>query len=189
MGNIFGNIFGEGDGDDLPPSLKLAFSSMAASADRHNMEHTEKITRIQNFLEGLNNEDLLTMRLLLTDFAETGRKLAIFYEGVLIEKMRARDICPNCGVNHDAEALEEERAKVQEREPQFVGEVLVKDDNEPPPSLQDLMLKYRVTYTSGAIDDARVTCNDCGYTYPNLNDRMLRDPDTCPGCQIKASQG
>lgn len=49
----------------------------------------------------------------------------------------------------------------------------------------DAMLAYRLE----PYDDMYFYCRDCGLTYVSLEDRMLKRPDECHGCFLKASQG
>lgn len=49
-----------------------------------------------------------------------------------------------------------------------------------------IMEKYNVTPD---VSFPKVQCMGCGLMYPNLRDRMLKGPDDCHGCFMKASQG
>ena len=32
-------------------------------------------------------------------------------------------------------------------------------------------------------------CEKCGFQYPSVKDRMLKSPDDCPGCEVRAKFG
>ncbi len=54
-------------------------------------------------------------------------------------------------------------------------------------SYNQKMKEYRVYYKSQT--GKEVLCTDCGLEYPSLEDRMVKQPDDCHGCFMKAKWG
>ena len=151
----------------------------------------------------LNKDQLLTMRNILHNLVfDEGARLAAYYEGVVVTTLNLKhNICPSCGTDHDAEAFAMTQVEIpQQRE----GERLPEDKLQqmlPTFDMTDEQVEQMIEYH---LDDVRdedthqilgFICTgvngqgSCGMRYPSIEDRMLRAPDKCSGCEQKSAWG
>lgn len=169
-------------------------------------------TQMASMLDKATDDEVVNFVAFLRAIVRSkGKGLANFYLGWIVSRLeQTRNICSSCGVNHEKDmddALKELRDAFQPEQLDLVtseGQVNadmvaepVKLDDDP----QD-MVTYGVAYVHEVVADepidARVICVRCwdertgiGFYWPNLEDRMRRDPDVsgCPRCIDKAKNG
>lgn len=189
--------------DDLPPEVKAQMDQAEMAADSYRHDATR-------FLTELSEDQLVTFRNMMHNlvFEESG-KLAAYYEGMAGAFANLRfNICPSCGVNHDKEAAgfhsEDQSNLARETIGEYQDAASKQTDNAqsmlPSFDLSEEDLQHMKKYH---LDDVRDADNHqiiafrctgvnnipCGMTYPSIEDRMLREPDECSGCQTKAMWG
>lgn len=169
----------------MPPELQAYLTEIS---DRQDMASAEWVHRVSNFIEGLNVEQISVLKIMfhgLTVCTCGTGKHAAYYEGLLDAMGAAKfDICMGCGENH----LESIQKLNEASEPNpHVDENAGKSGEEIDEA--DLMKLYEVKKVHDAGDV--VQCVNCGYVYPSLKDRMMKDPgmENCPGCVEKTKWG
>lgn len=141
---------------------------------------------VQRMFDELSREHLETLRQILHNLTMSGSTLAAYYEGQVATSLHTRfNVCSGCGVNHDEQAED-----LHQPGPDgTVQTVIVAGDL----THEDLtnMEKYN-------LDDLReedtnrllgFVCKGCGLKYSSIEDRMVKEPDECHGCQEKARWG
>ena len=177
---------------------------MAADSYRH------EVTRL--FSE-LSQDQLMILRNMMHQlvFSDDG-KLAAYYEGQVATVLNLKfNVCPSCGVDHDKEAasFEAPEADMKSTVTDVVNETINEYREKAQDKLQEMLPTFDLSEEDLAnmekyhLDDLRDADNHqilgfrctgvngvaCGMVYPSIEDRMLRDPDTCSGCQQKAAWG
>lgn len=152
-------------------------------------------------------------------FDEDGRLAAYYEGQVSSALRFVHNVCPSCGVDHDKEAANFEPAPAEDTEANMADDLIgeyrqkaaEKADEEPPTDkLQSMLPTFDLTEEDLAnmekyhLDDMRdqdthqilgFLCTGvgnqgaCGMIYPSIEDRMMRDPETCTGCQQRAAWG
>jgi hypothetical protein len=157
---------------------------------RSEIAYNDTIHTFFRALQEMEPEHLAAMRSMMHNLAtaptEHVGKAAAYWEGVMGQIFASREkVCPACGTDHDQELAK-----------------FVDDNHAPvrpvtdPEQRMNLMLKYNVKPLDEADLHSAVECTGtvegqtaCGMTWINLEDRMLRKPDECNGCQIKSAHG
>lgn len=162
---------------------------MEAQQERARMEYEDQIHEMYRTIEEMKVDHLKMIRALLHNVGDTPQALG-FWEGVIQSTITRREsVCPACGKDHDKEAarLAEEAAAEQtasREDPNVRGNRLIAmhEHNVEPVDDEDLWGKVRCT---GIMDGL----GSCGMEWPNLEDRQLREPTECSGCQIRSAHG
>ncbi len=154
---------------------------------RMQMEREDFFNRMNALLDDASAMDLATLRHFAMLCSGSESNVAYFI-GVIstIFRQKYRECCIEHGVVHDHIGS----AQGALFDMPVDGEVTTEDEELPEPVqnyLANLSL-YNVSPTNGvAHPDSAVACINCGKTYHNLEDRMLK-PD-CDGCINKAKWG
>lgn len=137
---------------------------------------------LRDFYYGLTKEQLETLSMILSSATDTslGVANAAMHMGRIREILSLKFGRCTCGQEHGtAEDFLMEVAPEAELTKASVTEVTG-------PSAMEMMKKYNLTFGK---QFPEVKCKGCGLTYPNLRDRMLKEPDDCHGCHMKSAQG
>ncbi len=180
---------------------------------REAHEHQEMIVEdyhhgVARLFNGMTQEQLEAQRTLLhvivANSKGTSRVIPAYYEGIIKGILATRHgVCIGCDNNHDELIKEQtEREARQDTLPAMDGG----DPFKPGEPLTDLPVG-RAGLLSDAqlenmelyhLDDLRTEdegiligfrCIKCGLQYPTIEDRMLKQPDDCHGCQMKDAHG
>lgn len=181
--------------ENMPPELQSYVQGKM-------MEQEAKVMSIDSLIEGLDLETGLALADLLSTIGESASPAAAvaYFEGMIRGRLSGKfDVCALHGVNHEAEQM---NALKDSMFPGGSTEDLSEEMKREEAAIaieSDLDL-YNVGFTRLITDDntdsleelrstEAVTCMACGYRYPSLEDRMLKPPTECPGCQIKSAHG
>lgn len=194
----------------------MFFAMDPEEAKRHvemNQMANESATHgIISFIESLNEDHLDTMSMLLLSVnGEGGDLLGAQLNGMIRQIMKFKYGRCQCGKRHeslDGISLEETAVKPAANETKlrddFSGaqtswpegyESVAQPSPEPADPLIvlaaaaekefDLLKQYNLyKHSSG-----KLTCIGCGLEYISLRDRMVKEPNDCHGCQLKAGHG
>jgi hypothetical protein len=148
---------------------RAAQTQMSAQAFYHEMT---------GFLEKQSDEDLVMLYTLLGLASDNGDRLCGLIEGTL----SGRGFCFACQTRHDKSIDEilDTPAESKEAETETTSDFQAMGDD------KKLLDEYNVIR---AMEYPKVTCKGCGMVYQSLEDRMLRRPGQCEGCQHKAKWG
>lgn len=145
---------------------------------------------IENLLDSEDEDILMAVRAMLNAIIDgRSKQTTSYFLGRVDSSLTRRGLCPSCGRNHAAE--EHANFLGDEGNVNNDGEVSNSEGNEAGDSWDvdttdnHNMIEYRLTIN----EDGKLVCKDCGHPYVSLEDRMLRDPDECAGCQMKAKFG
>lgn len=168
--------------DDLPEPMRSQFLAQQKAADRAHMESIDRAHRVESFVYGQDKDGLYALSILLSQLI--GNKMGVVYwqgqvDGLLQDR---HNVCAIHGVDHDAEAL----ASIAGEGSTVADDSKVVTAGAVTGELMELMVEYRVSFNETV---EKFYCDDCGYMYPTIEDRMMKAPDDCPGCHLKASQG
>lgn len=178
-----------------------------ALMQRNQMLALDSSNRITQMVDDLLPEQLAVLRDIMQRASQEDL-YAAYMEGIFSASLHIKypEHCPGCGGNHldHAESLgiasspvkegsaEERLGKVPYQQPAlFEDDNVATEEESPLQILQDQLTEYGVTPIDTESMTGPVTCDGCGIVYPNLEDRMLRDPGVkgCSGCQQKAKFG
>ena len=162
---------------------------MKAQQERAQMEYEETIHGMYRTIEEMELDHLKMIRMMLHNLGDTPQALG-FWEGVIQTTISRREkVCPACGKDHDKEAerlaAEAEVEKAATRNDPNVRAnrlIAMHEHHVEPVDDDDLWGKVRCT---GIV----LGMEGCGMEWPNLEDRQLRGPDECSGCQIRSAHG
>lgn len=172
--------------DDLPEELKqqLQLQRMESTAIQH---------QVRSLFRELDKDNLVALGNLLGMIAgaEDSSDSASYYYGMTTSAVDVRfDVCATHGFNHEDDEMKK-----------LTGETVESSGPEPstPPrdseshmawmngkNMTELMQEYRLKINE---KDSKLYCRDCGMEYQSVKDRMVKSPDDCPGCFIKAAHG
>lgn len=140
--------------------------------DKRHMEAESFRHDIARFLDELSQDQLFTLRRLLTLMqADSAGMYASYLEGASSAILQYKHgVCAGCGKDHMQEIL-----PMPETQPASV--------TPEPEKMEEYNLKFDL--------EGRIVCANCGYHYPSVADRMLRPPgkQNCPGCVHKEKWG
>lgn len=179
-----------------------------AELERRADESKLLVKQFEEFLAGMTHDERDMLHSIFMQFS-TDKKLPAYYAGILIGYQHRNDgSCLGCGNVHDdaQDAVDKilgAAPTVQQKPVQLVDiEALraqVEKDEERPvwhtseDEYDRLAELYRVNPleidAERPMKEMRVLCKGCGIVYPNLGDRMVKKPEECSGCFIKAAQG
>ena len=154
-------------GPDFPEEIRRQIEEQV---DQQNMVNDAVRNAIRALIAGLEVDELLALRYILT-MAQNRPESAHFIEGMVVQTMEIKyDVCGGCGENHA------ERDLLNHTDPP--------GDTSPPMNrdLVDLMNVYEV---DTGPHPGSVCCRGCGRSFGSMDDRMIFNPGTdgCPGCQ------
>lgn len=140
--------------------------------------------RINSAIE-TSNADQLKAWLELITMAVHEPHVLFYYKGIIEKMMTDRHgHCP-CGTDHAEEIAQAIHPTPPTETPEppaapahpisLVGDIELLNGN---------LKKYRMHIING---DLR--CRDCGIKYVSMEDRMLKAPDDCHGCEVKSKWG
>jgi hypothetical protein len=151
------------------------------------MQRAANFHEIQEFLNSLNKEQLETLEMLMFSCAsEPGGLVAAAHHGMVKQVLQYKFGVCTCGLEHETA---EDLLKDDAESPHPNGPT--EEYSEPPVITQmrkgaaELMEEYHLATVFGGA----LVCTNCGLEYPSLKDRMLKGPDDCHGCHLKAAQG
>jgi hypothetical protein len=171
----------------MGPYGPMTGEQYAAMVDQQNAHLESSAHQAVNFFDDLNEEQLVTFRGILNALAHRPKQAIPYYQAMASSALKYRfGVCPACTKKHD-EVLAEMTG--------LPGEAI----REEPEDVEELKEQARVwnvdfmDNTDGRpLSLTPVFClAECGASWPNLADRMLRKPgpDGCDGCQQKAKFG
>lgn len=171
--------------EDMPESIQ---EHIKLQHDRVEMSNEVMLRERQRFLDELTDEQAYQFVSLLSSIAAVP-PMAFYYIGMIEGRLVKSNWCPTHGYecpNKIAVAEQANKTDDAMRKTGYPAPKTEVDDGFDVANTNKLLALYRVKFTSGKMG---VTCNDCGYEYPSLQDRQLRLPGDCPGCEIKAKFG
>lgn len=166
--------------EGMPESMVAALTEQHRRHDLYHMSQQDSVHRKQEFLEGLNADQLRELRSII-DWVEGSPQASGYMTGLITGLLRAKGHCI-CGENHEPEEGDEQDfAAAAER-------AIDSDKAESAEHVAALMSEYDMEFTE---DHTKVRCVNCKMEYPSLDDRMLRKPGKggCPGCQQQTKWG
>lgn len=143
-----------------------------------------------NLFTEITPDHLATLIELLSQSARDSH-LTAYYHGLSVAVMKEKHKRCVCGEDHDFEALEAERLKL-ETERLAEAERLAAEKTFSPLNRELVdkdALAMDLYHLVKDNDTGAFKCTVCGMGYPSLDDRMLRRPDDCSGCKQKAAWG
>ena len=146
--------------EEIPEAIKKAI-------DRNEMQQEATGHELKSFLFGLNKEQLLQFKMLITA-VEVDNTLLSFFSGVVLTRLAVDfDVCFGCGKLHHSP-----------------------DDFVSPGTSSNkaaLLEEYGLTED----DEGNLFCVNCKMSYTSLDDRMRRSANVsgCTGCVQKAQWG
>lgn len=162
--------------------------------ERQQIMNESMSHQVHYWVESLDNDGLENLSMIIQasiGFPGWGAQMMGIIQG---ERRRKFNRCPVCGNDHE----KEHKDLVAEGTPipgtNFrVGDAAAFDDQVANLSGRNfpayLRLCHQYGVTSNVDQDGLVYCKNCNMPYPNLDDRMLKEPDDCTGCQVFASTG
>lgn len=175
------------DDDDGQAAGFFLFPSKAEierAQEQYKMGHQAFYHEMLGFLQKQTDEDMLTLASLVRVATNNGEQLTGIIEGI----MASRGFCFACGKRHDEsidQILDEAEPK---REPTGPGNSIVSIDQ--PVSVVAFDASTMNEYNVEPFGElSKVRCKGCGMIYESMEDRMLRRPSACHGCQHKAKWG
>lgn len=147
------------------------------------MHHISSHHEVMRLFEELSRDNLRTLTGIFGLLAHQP-SLANYFEGIGVAHLHLKhDLCASCGESHgQPEFLSDSKeAAGHTHEPVVPSSRTIEEHAK-------LLNEYRMVET--VVGDMRkFTCRDCGMEYVSLEDRMLRKPDECKGCQHKSAWG
>lgn len=169
------------------------------------MTHDSIKHQVQRFIHGLDEEQLESLQYMLFSFgdADSGVQIASYYQGITAQIMHFKFGHCECGQKHEQveDFLRNEAASagnLVEMGMTVDPPVAAPDGQEYSPADLEADLQAeredRIellrTYNMREGDVAPVViCNGCNTSYVSLMDRMLKQPDDCHHCHLKAKNG
>lgn len=178
---------------------------MKAHLERQDMAIESYRHDVQRLFDELPKEHLLTLRIMLNQFTtEADSRLTSYYEGVAATTLAYRfKVCGGCGRDHSEELLDEPAPEDKNFQTEKFFSLREGDKtlfNVPTDEggLSELTVEQFRQMEEYNLDDVRdentlkllgFICKNCGLRYVSIEDRMLKRPDDCHGCQIKSAHG
>ena len=167
---------------EVPPEVQRQLEKQMAHHQMHEDSYQHEVV---NFIRGLDESGLRTLKGMITgiDQSETQGVLLI---GYILSQLEARySLCFACGKDHEAMLTDLSGQK----EPKVIKKNV--HWSEFVKSLPAGIIARLEEYHLDLIPDQWpvVACNKCGLEYQSLEDRMVKAPDECHGCQQKAAWG
>jgi hypothetical protein len=159
--------------DDLPDGF---MDALREQAEQTEMSTEDFHNSVYHLFDELKPDQLVTLNKMLHIIASGSRSmLAAFYEGQVQSVLKYKhNVCPVHGVDHSQDALED----------------LQKADTPLEIDREAAMIEYGIeSFVNPDTNLPMFRCINCKQGYPSLEDRMMKDPDDCPGCHQKAMWG
>jgi len=167
-----------------------------AHIDRVNMSMDDRRHRLEAVWRGLSDDDCEALGNFFYSMAHADDSILRAELGLcagrLLQIRAIRlDRCLLDDKFHDLRDMDEEQ-NTPEQQPEYPEGFAPVPENGAEQNAREQyaanMKLYRLEVT--AENGARITrCVDCGMPYASLADRMLKEPDECPGCFHKAKFG
>lgn len=172
-----------------PPSEEqiAEMKEMQARAEMHSSEFMHSAIGL------LESADVETLNALYNLFVmiEHNSDLLHYFQGICIARQRTLEsVCLACGKDHMAELLDPADAPAPVEHP--ADATLHKQDE------LDRRVAQAIEYHVKPVDEwwGKFVCTGiegtnegCGLVYETLEDRIVKEPEDCHGCFIKASHG
>lgn len=173
--------FGFINPDDIPPEV---LNILRQQQDLHEMNHDDQSHQFLALIEELSEEQLITLRMLISLVGGHGSTIAWYFSGLITQRLRQISGVCLCGKKHDPSDLLDNEQKA----------------GEPPRMPAEQEEYYEAKLKEYGVEDigdplgtgaSRVRCLGCGDVFISLEDRMLRPVGVkgCAGCQHKAKFG
>lgn len=183
---LFGMSFG-----DLPPEMQEALRQMMdqhqQESELHNMHVESSRHRMRDFLEGLNEEQLLCLRgLVHMVMADSDDETAGFYLGLTASMLSGKfGYCVMCQTKHASieDIVHTEAEQSAPEKGAGMRERAVEERDERDSTMAEYNLQPN---PMGGYE-----CTYCGQPYQSIEDRMLRPSgkEGCSGCVQKEKWG
>lgn len=195
---------------DLPPEIQQELQNQVAFAQANSEDFGHAVQRL---MTEMDQDSLITLKTMLHYVVhESNSPVAAYWEGVVTGSLTHRfNICSAHGVNHDEEAEQELRVPEGFESPSQM--LLNYTEEDVPESSADRARSGRLSdgdkmlMEQYHLDDAYIEGSQpplfygfictgikgrregCGVMYPSIEDRMLKEPESCSGCFQKAAHG
>lgn len=184
---------------DNAESFTHFLQQMLTQHDRTMVAREVVQNRLEDLVRSLDGEQLSTLGAFLR-MATDSKRAATYWVGRVDAELIQRDLCPGCGINHMAEAMEEISAihavEPERLQPEFVQGEFDFDSvkglsGKPEKNILENMEAWGVAPDEPMNLLGGVHCVACNWPSTSLEDRMLRPPkmDGCPGCQDRSAHG
>lgn len=170
--------------ENLPPEIKEAHN-------RYQMETEAARHEFQTMLMELPLDHL---KVLQNMFHSTGcgdNHLATWFEGIILGIMKVKyNLCMTCMVNHDEEVAEMD-TETKEPEPMDDENIVTVHGVQFSETDYSNMTTYHIEdiwdvdtneFLGFMCTGIQGMKQGCGMRYPSIEDRMLREPESCSGC-------
>lgn len=156
--------------EDMPEEVK---QQIEQAMDRQQMGMQTVAHDVQRLFRELDADQLSTLRFLMHTVAHNS-EAGFYYEGILatLYSMKA-NVCPACGEDHDKQIAES-----------MTPESAALVDVDRSAKANEYNVAFMESSTTG-----KVRCVGCGLEYVSLEDRMVKPPAECHGCQSKSAWG
>ena len=171
---------------EVPPEIQKQLEEHMAQHQMHEDSYQHEVV---GFIQGLDEAGLRTLKSIITGVDQSEHQ-GVLLIGYILSQLETRyHLCFACGKDHDVMLTDLSGQKEQE-----VGKDEPKKEVPWVDFVRDLpagILARLEEYGMGLIPDQwpLVVCNNCGLEYQSLEDRMVKAPDDCHGCQQKAAWG
>lgn len=165
--------------------------------EEHNRAHQQdKAHAVRDLLLKLSNEELELLDTLFYNATDNDPYCAWMRGQIKVYRELKHGVCA-CGEVHDPDADLQKMIEKQKQgdEPKQIEDAQQRAAREmieaTAPDGQiwaddELIDKYRLWVHP---ETGHLHCRDCGQPYVSLEDRMLKEPSDCHGCQMIAGQG
>lgn len=190
-----------GFGGEVPQEAKDAM-------DRRAAEEKLRTRQLEDFLSRMTHDDIELLGGLFIQSARDSEQ-AMYLAGMLVGYQHKRDgSCLGCGKIHDDlgdaihSILDKGKPIPQDQINKIDWDGSDKDGEVHVDEMvllftekqyDKLCAEYRVNPIELDKDkpfhEMRVLCSGCGMQYPHLQDRMIKPPEECSGCMVKAAHG
>lgn len=156
-------------------------------AELHSMAHDSAVHGILSFLDEMTKDQLEQLGMLIFAITsdDNGALLGAQYLGMIKQLARFKYGLCACGREHE-DILSGNPHEPESRVIDLLRETEDSDPSETSETAAELRMKYKVVLGENG---RSVTCVNCGLKYISLRDRMMKEPDDCHGCQLKAGHG
>jgi hypothetical protein len=92
--------------EDIPEPMRTFIRKISESQVKAKMSEEAEGHAAQRFFDEMDADGLMVLNALFNDIAGEGSRLGAYYQGVVRAILHVKfNVCPSCGVNHEAEAL------------------------------------------------------------------------------------
>lgn len=174
--------------DDVPEQAQHR-NQIETEAARHEF---------QTMFDEMSPEHLKILQAMMHAIGLGDPNLALWFEGTILGLMKAKyNICMTCLVNHDEEVSQMDTEVKEDssekplvwkpRSPEDFSELDKKVMKEY--HLDDQWDEDTMAFMGFACTGIEGARGPCGLVYQSIEDRMLREPESCSGCHKRMGQG